>query len=129
MRYGRKDLIGPLFRAGALLSHTAVATVGGPGGLPRTHTIPLIEATEQELSLLRLLLEMRADPNRTNDQGAAPLIVAAQTGKVEATHLLPAHGAKVNARGETRYTPLYFARKHSHPEAAAVLEEAGGKEE
>lgn len=59
--------------------------------------------------IVRLLLAAKADPNFTNTLGETPLLVMARGGKSEAVRLLLAAGARVDARGPGRRTPLMLA--------------------
>ncbi len=127
-RYGRKNLIAPLLRAGAnIQSDTIYGSFSAPGSPNVLYTTPLIEALSQT-DMVALLLQNGADPNRANAQGLTPLILAAQSGNVEVTRLLLAHGAKVNETGKMRQTPLAYALRHKHADVAALLRQAGGHE-
>lgn len=128
--HGRTSLIVPLLRAGANIQfHTMYGAFGPPGGIQPMYDTPLIEALGQEPEMTRVLLEHGADPNMPNSQGVTPLLAAAQSGKLEATRLLLARGAKVDEAGKMRHTPLYYARRHKHADVAALLQQAGGHEQ
>ena len=128
-RYKRKNLIVPLMRAGAKINYL---TGGYTGALSMNavyaRSTPLIEALAQGADMVELLLQQGADPNLPNSQGETPLIVAAQSGDMEAARLLLAHKAAVNGEGTTQHTPLYYARRHKNADIAAILQQAGGQE-
>ena len=67
-------------------------------------------APERVAQLAGHLIDAGADPNAALPGGETPLMTAARTGKAEAVKALLAHGAKVDAREQTRgQTALMWA--------------------
>lgn len=116
LHYGRNNLLMPLLRAGANVNARAYDIA------------PLVEALGKGTDMVNLLLTNGADPNWANRFGQSPLVTAAQVGDVEVVRALLKHGAAVNGKGGVQHTPLYYARRHSHAEMAALLLLAGGHE-
>jgi uncharacterized protein len=88
------------------------------------------------LSFIRTLLELGADPNAPVDDGFPPLIAALSCAQQtngttpradvdDVLRLLLAFGADPNQRGINDYTPLHMAVAVRHPQAVAILLDAG----
>jgi len=74
---------------------------------------------------VKLLLGLGADPNELNDEGKAPLHVAALYDRPGMARLLIEHGAEVDMPAGNGLTPLAHAVVLNHPGTAKVLLEAG----
>jgi hypothetical protein len=88
------------------------------------------------LSFIRTLLELGADPNAPVDDGFPPLIAALSCAQQtngtapradidDVLRLLLSFGADPNQRGINDYTPLHMAVAVRHPQAVAILLDAG----
>jgi ankyrin repeat protein len=78
-----------------------------------------------DLSRVRALLEMGADPNAADAWGYAPLHRAAAAGHVSVIEQLISHGASVSAEDFRGAQPLHFACLCGHVDAAHSLLSAG----
>lgn len=87
-----------------------------------------LSATGKDSDISRLLIARGVNVNAQTDEGFTPLCFSASTGSAGNTTLLIAHGADVNARTKAGKTPLGIAIKEKHPEVAALIRAAGGKE-
>ena len=78
------------------------------------------------VSIIERLLEAGADPNRMLPGGETALMTAARTDRAEATKLLIAHGAHVDAQEDTRnQTALMWAAAEGNAGVISVLLQAG----
>ena len=73
------------------------------------------------------LIDCRADPNRIDENGFAPLHCAAETGNAAACEDLLKAGADPYIRNRIGYTALHSATGEGHKDAAAVLEQAADR--
>jgi hypothetical protein len=71
--------------------------------------------------LIRLELEMGADPNAADNFGNTPLHHAAAAGNVEAVRLLIEYGANVNVASNSGNTPLSYAVSNRRLEVVELL--------
>lgn len=80
-------------------------------------------ATEPErMAIFKLLLEKGADPNILLPQDTTLLLILAfSNGKTEALALLLEHGAKVDATGSEKITPLMAAAHRGNAEQVRLL--------
>jgi ankyrin repeat protein len=113
----------------------------GRGVLSRKGATPfLLAAKTDDVPLLRLLLELNADPKLTNVDGCTPLMAAAGIGTlapgeeagtedeaVDAVKLLLDLGADVNAVDKNGETAMHGAAYKSLPKMVALLAERGAK--
>lgn len=101
------------------------------GGWEDHYFSPLMAAaSENEVEMMRLLIDKGADVNFINPDGWTALIEAADEGAYEAAKLLLDSGAKVNLRGDqTRVTALSMAASEGHPEIVELLLDAGAQPE
>ncbi|XP_021711549.1 uncharacterized protein LOC110679867 isoform X1 [Aedes aegypti] len=76
----------------------------------------------RDLSLIRLLVDRKADIECTDDKGQRPLHVAAKVGYIECVQLLIDRGADINSETKSGMTPLLFAFeiKNHHSRKACV---------
>ena len=73
---------------------------------------PLIyAATNNQIEVMRYLIEVGADVNAESPNGTTALMMAARGGHVEAVKLLLARGAEVNRRNQGGATALSWARR------------------
>ena len=77
------------------------------------------------LNILRLLLNVKVDPNSANRNGWSALHNAAQSGHVECVRELLKHGADVNMKDRGAITPLLAAAKGGNLETLQLLLESG----
>jgi uncharacterized protein len=76
--------------------------------------------------LKELLLEYGADPNIMEiNRGQNALMWAVAEGFKQVAELLIKHGAEVNIRSNSGFTPLLFAARQGHAEIVKILLEAG----
>jgi ankyrin repeat protein len=100
----------------------------------------LAAASTADLSLMRKLLELGADPQRPNAQGTTPLLAAAGVGVgapeeapgtepevLEAVTLLLSLGADVNAVDRHNETAMHGAAYRNHPKVVQLLADKGAK--
>lgn len=91
---------------------------------------PLLSAAmEGDVSRVRCLLRLTANPNAEFESGFTPLREAAAAGHTEVVRLLLAHGARVDVENHwTGGTPLRAALANGHADIVKLLEKAGAKE-
>ncbi|KAL4862253.1 ankyrin repeat-containing domain protein [Aspergillus spectabilis] len=82
------------------------------------------------ISAVHVLLSYGADPNNISNCVSglpSPIDIAAEDGHAEIIRMLIAHGASVNAARNPYHgiTPLFYAERNGHTEAAMILREAG----
>jgi quinoprotein dehydrogenase-associated probable ABC transporter substrate-binding protein len=97
--------------------------------MDRSGWTPLMWATwGDNPALLKMLIAHGAKLDATDNDGLTPLGIAAQNGKVKATHTLLDAGADVNAPvAKGGYTPLMLASISGSNELASALIEHGAK--
>lgn len=78
-----------------------------------------------EVELVRLLLEIGADINQANSVGETPLYVASEAGHEHIVRILLENGADVNKAGYDEQTPLMMAVEMGHEEVVEILLEYG----
>ena len=82
-------------------------------------------ASNGDMKLAKLLLDMGAHVDAGPARGWTPLMDAASDGQLELAKMLIAHGAEVNAYGEYHETPLTCAAGEGHLEMVRLLIEKG----
>jgi ankyrin repeat protein len=75
----------------------------------------------------RRLIEAKAKVNQAEEDGATPIYIASQCGKLEVVKALIEAKAKVNQAKENGCTPIYKASQHDHPLVVQVLIDAGAR--
>ena len=80
---------------------------------------------DQFVDMVRLLLELGADPNICANDHTTPLHEASSRGLLEAARLLLRHGAKVDEKDGTGKTPLQVAASKGNDEMMKLLVEHG----
>ncbi|TKA53268.1 hypothetical protein B0A55_13170 [Friedmanniomyces simplex] len=78
-----------------------------------------------EAGIVRLLLQHGANPDGHHDEPERPLILAAETGNVEAVTMLLNARANVNAMTESRGTALHCAVFQQHKPIVQLLVNRG----
>ena len=87
-----------------------------------------IAAWQNRVSMLKRLIELKADLNARGDRGFAPLHYAAKHGSTRSTCELVKAGADLNARDDCDFWPIHHAlrgRESQCADVALLLEEAG----
>ena len=82
-------------------------------------------SAEKFVDMVRLLLELGADPNICTNKHETPLHKASSKGLLEAARLLLSHGAKVDEKDEDGNTPFQLAASNGHVELTNLLVEHG----
>lgn len=67
------------------------------------------------------------DPNKTNNKGSTPILLAAELGKLKTVEALVRHKAKPSIRNKTNTTPLHRAVGNNHPECIRLLLQLGAE--
>ena len=80
---------------------------------------------EKLVEMVRLLLELGADPNICTNDHRTPLHVASSQGLIEAARLLLSHGVKVDEKDWKGETPFQLAASNGHEELMKLLVEHG----
>ncbi|MCI0738289.1 MAG: ankyrin repeat domain-containing protein [Gemmataceae bacterium] len=115
--------------------------VPGRGILSRVGATPLIAAAStSDVALVRTLIELGADPELPNAQGATPLLAAAGVGvgapeeaagsepeALEVVTLLLKLGADVNAVDKNGENAMHGAAYRNHPKVVELLANKGAK--
>ncbi len=71
-------------------------------------------------------MKLGADVNRSRTDGAPPLYIAANLGKLEAlTALVKEYKADIHKATKTGVTPMHSAALGGHPKCIQVLKDAG----
>jgi N-acyl-D-amino-acid deacylase len=116
---GDLDTVKLLVEAGADVND--FTAVSGPG--TSSVRTPLgWAAYRNDVSMVRYLLDRKADPNKATPVGT-PLTMAAARNSVEAARLLLAHGARTDIKSGDGSTPLHWAalNESPHPELVKLL--------
>jgi len=79
-----------------------------------------------EGEVVKLLLDRGANPNVRQNEGFAPLHIAAELGRPDLVALLLAHGAAVNPRSDKGESPLGTALRTGKKQVADLLRSKGG---
>ena len=82
-------------------------------------------SAEKFVDMVRLLLELGADPNICTIDHKTPLHQASSRGLLEAARLLLSHGAKVDEKDGKGRTPFELAASKGHEELMKLLVEHG----
>jgi ankyrin repeat protein len=87
---------------------------------------PLLQFATEEVNLLvmRVLLELGANPDVRDAESNTPLMIAARK-RIESVRLLLEHGATANAQNLQDDTPLVIAAGHGCPAMLKLLLDAG----
>ena len=80
---------------------------------------------EMPVNMLRLLLELGANPNICDNYHRSPLHEASSEGLLEAARLLLSHGAKIDEKNVWGNTPFELAASKGHEELTKLLVEHG----
>jgi uncharacterized protein len=90
-------------------------------------TVLMFAVKEGHVIVVQQLLDSGANPNvaSKNEDGATPLTIAAEHGRLEITKILLNKGADINFQNAHGNTPLMYAAENNYPEVAEVLLNAG----
>ena len=87
---------------------------------------PLLAATTSgNVKMVKLLLELQADPNRADPYRYTALHEAASLGYPRVVEALIEAKAEINGRDINHITPLGYALRSSSSQAVTLLEQAG----
>lgn len=70
---------------------------------------------------IRLLLDMKADINQCNKNGASPLYLACHNGYYSTVHFLLSNKANINMCNDNGASPLYIASHYGHDSIVRLL--------
>jgi len=103
-----------------LLSGADIETIG-----ERDRTPLIIACIHDRTKIVKLLLDMGANPNAKDEFDDTALLWVSNKGNTELVKLLLEYGADVNAREKHGCTPLLWASINKHPETVNLLIERG----
>ena len=85
-------------------------------------TSPLAIACEyNHTKIVEMLLEYKADINKSCDGGASPLYIACQNGYNKIVKILLTHGVDINKRKDNGFSPLLIACSKNHIDVVEEL--------
>lgn len=116
IQQGNKEVVKALLKGGA------DANLKSPGG--RT---PIEYAEGREMT--EILLQAKANPNITGDNGSTPLIRAIENGDMEMVSALLNAGADTTVPDQYGNLPLQVANNYSRNDIADLLKSKGAREE
>ena len=109
-----------------LFDHHADINSRDISGWTSLHSIlAYCKSKEKFLDMVRLLLELGADPNICTNYHTTPLHQASSEGLFEAARLLLSHGAKVDEKDGKGRTPFQLAASKKYEELTKLLVEHG----
>jgi ankyrin repeat protein len=92
-----------------------------PENLQSGGLTPLLFAVrEGSLPSVKVLMDAKADVNRTSGDGSSPLLVAVLNGRYDMARYLIDKGANVSLANQKGWTPLYLAVKHRTNETGTI---------
>jgi ankyrin repeat protein len=135
------DFVKKLVALGANVNLAQKAGALGRGILGRVGATPLIAAAStSDVALVKLLLELEADPKLANADGSTPLLAATGVGvgapeeaagsepeALEVVQLLLKLGADVNAVNKQGETAMHGAAYRNHPKVVQLLADKGAR--
>jgi uncharacterized protein len=135
------DLVKELVAHGAKLDLPQKSGVSGRGILRKAGATPLIgAASTNDIALIKLLIELGADPQLKTTDGTSALLAAAGVGvdapeeaagsepeSMEAIEILVKLGLDVNAVDKNGETAMHGAAYRNHPKVVQLLADRGAK--
>ena len=105
--------------------HADINSRGSDGDTLLSWVLSNCNRKERFVDMVRLLLELGADPNVCNNDHKTPLHETSFYGLLEAARLLLSHGAKVDEKDGEGRTPFQLAAINGHDELVKLLTEHG----
>ena len=105
--------------------HADINSRGSDGDTLLSWVLSNCNGKERFVDMVRLLLELGADPNVCNNDHKTPLHETSFCGLLEAARLLLSHGAKVDEKDGEGRTPFQLAAINGHDELVKLLTEHG----
>ena len=115
--------------AGVLLHRSPQPTVDANWQTPIGETLTNMALAQENIALLRVLVEKGANVNSLDYMENTPLHLAAERGMHEAVTLLLNYGAYVDAINIMGTTPIMAAAQRGHDDIAGQLAQAGANPE
>jgi ankyrin repeat protein len=117
---GHQDIVALLLKSGADVDPAVYSIIDHPSF--NKVTTPLYIATQKEdLAVVKLLLNAKADVNAQAGNGWTPLKCACHAGNEDLVKLFLKAGADVNIADENNYTPLMNAVSKGHEDIVKLL--------
>jgi ankyrin repeat protein len=135
------EFVKQLVQLGADVNLAQKQGAPGRGVLGRTGATPLIAAAStSDVPLVQAILDLGADPKRTNADGTTPLLAAAGVGvgapeeaagsepeALDVIAVLLKHGVDVNAVDRNGETAMHGAAYRNHPRVVELLADKGAR--
>ncbi|KAK7981333.1 ankyrin [Apiospora saccharicola] len=90
-------------------------------------TVEATDRPEERLKVARILLEAKADPNKSDYGDRTPLSIACSHGNCDLVRHLLEYGANPNKKGPEGQTPLIMATKFKHVDVVLALMARGAQ--
>ena len=84
-------------------------------------TALLLATNQNRAEVVKILLNLKADPNIPDKAGWTPLLSAADEGNATIVDMLLGAGADIQARMQGYYDAVYMAERNEHTDVAAML--------
>jgi ankyrin repeat protein len=80
----------------------------------------VIAAREGALDSIKVLIDLKANPDNPSADGSTALLVAVQNGHYDVANYMVEHGADINKQNDKGWSPLYLAVKHRTVETGTI---------